>query len=431
MPGSSTPCSTLLRKKIAKSGFPTREAAHIWAQDSGHNAFPWLIHISKPGQNPSEASKGIKFVLGILKRGGKRVSEVQSVLFEKAQWTVADAKKWLKDQGFKVPTVDDAKNFFRFRQTSPAKYKEMRTIEAGARQNPEPLAESLSGHLALTSDPFFRKQPPEIQAAMMTGMDLAERVHNPTRSEIIQRHGSSEDLGQQAFDAAKSFRLSGAYSETGVSNARVAKYGFLKWYNNLGTRETKGYRKSSLLKAWMQGWAAGKHLEKKRNPFGASQSAALSEAFHGRPPQSVTTLTEDMVERVDFMEVGDLVELKVRTPSGYDVVLQFPPKGRALVKLCSSPDGKQLYFRGGDQKVPLDKIHMGAEKWRRDKMVLGELRETVYRAQKKFDGFKPYDYAHKNSELSKKYPVLIYDTLNDQLEVAGGTGFITWRGLED
>jgi hypothetical protein len=168
---------------------------------------------------------------------------------------------------------------------------------------------------------------------------------------------------------------------------------------------------------------------RKRNP--ESTAAALSEDFHGRPAEMVTTLTEDMVERVDFMEAGDLVELKVQTPSGYDVLLQFPPKGKATVKLCASPDGKQLYFRGGDQTVPLDEIHMGAEKWRRDKMVLGELRETVYRAQKKFDGFKTYDYAHKNSEISKKYPVLIYDTLNDQLEVAGGTGFITWRGLED
>jgi hypothetical protein len=138
-----------------------------------------------------------------------------------------------------------------------------------------------------------------------------------------------------------------------------------------------------------------------------------------------------MVERVDFMEAGDLVELKVQTPSGYDVVLQFPPKGKATVKLCASPDGKQLYFRGGDQKVPLDEIHMGAEKWKRDRMILGELRSTVYRAEKAFDKFKTHDYEHKNSEISKRYPVLIYDALNDHLEVAGGTGFITWRGLED
>jgi hypothetical protein len=168
---------------------------------------------------------------------------------------------------------------------------------------------------------------------------------------------------------------------------------------------------------------------RKRNP--ESDAAELSEQFHGRPAETVTTLTEDMVERVDFMEVGDLVELKVQTPSGYDVVLQFPPKGKATVKLCASPDGKQLYFRGGDQKVPLDEIHMGAEKWKRDRMVLGELRSTVYRAEKAFDKFKTHDYEHKNSEISKRYPVLIYDALNDHLEVAGGTGFITWRGLED
>jgi len=195
---------------------------------------------------------GIKFVLGILRKGGKRVSEVQSVLFDKAQWAVSDAKKWLKQQGFRIPTADETTNFFRFRQKSPSRYKEMRTIEAGQHRNPsgsgnfwvvllehdgkqwhveqryqfptlseasewvrgvlknnpdfgfvlaeriaglpnrilrtwnvpretakrivtiakaetvnpsESIPESLTGHLALTSDPFFQQQPPEIQAA--------------------------------------------------------------------------------------------------------------------------------------------------------------------------------------------------------------------------------------------------------------------------
>lgn len=98
---------------------------------------------------------------------------------------------------------------------------------------------------------------------------LARRKDNPhtTRGEMVRLTGSSEDLRQRAFEAAKEYRLSGAYSETGVANARVAKYGFLKWYNNLGSRETKPYGKARLLKAWMEGWAVGKWFEKRQgNP---------------------------------------------------------------------------------------------------------------------------------------------------------------------
>ncbi|MCJ7501836.1 MAG: hypothetical protein MUP80_02080 [Acidobacteriia bacterium] len=56
----------------------------------------------------------------------------------------------------------------------------LKSVEYQA-ENPTPgetIPESLSGHLALTSDPSFRAQPPAIQAAMMTGMDFAERLKN-------------------------------------------------------------------------------------------------------------------------------------------------------------------------------------------------------------------------------------------------------------
>jgi hypothetical protein len=97
-----------------------------------------------------------------------------------------------------------------------------------------------------------------------------------TRDEQIgpmarEERNPSSDLGQQAFDAGKDFRLSGAYSETGVADTRVAKYGFNKWYNNLplwgrGPRPTRTHTKARLLKDWMEGWAAGKRVEKRGNP---------------------------------------------------------------------------------------------------------------------------------------------------------------------
>lgn len=46
----------------------------------------------------------------------KKSTEVQTVLFDRAVWTVTEAKKWLKDHGYKVPAVDTTKDYHRFQQ---------------------------------------------------------------------------------------------------------------------------------------------------------------------------------------------------------------------------------------------------------------------------------------------------------------------------
>ena len=84
-------------------------------------------------------ASGIKFVYGILGKGAARVSEVQSVLLDKARYTLDQAKKWLQDHGFKHGTVDEGgprAEYLRFRQRDPGRYHSMRTGEAGAK-NPQ------------------------------------------------------------------------------------------------------------------------------------------------------------------------------------------------------------------------------------------------------------------------------------------------------
>ena len=44
---------------------------------------------------------------------------IQSVLFDKGKYSVAEAKKWLKDNKYKSPKVDETDNMLRFRQLSP------------------------------------------------------------------------------------------------------------------------------------------------------------------------------------------------------------------------------------------------------------------------------------------------------------------------
>jgi hypothetical protein len=46
---------------------------------------------------------------------------VQSVIFDKSKHTIKQAKKWLKDNGYKSPKIDEETNTIRFRQLDPIK----------------------------------------------------------------------------------------------------------------------------------------------------------------------------------------------------------------------------------------------------------------------------------------------------------------------
>ena len=47
-------------------------------------------------------------------------SAPQTFIFYKGEWTVAEAKSWLRRNGFKHGDVDRKKNTFRFRQFDPS-----------------------------------------------------------------------------------------------------------------------------------------------------------------------------------------------------------------------------------------------------------------------------------------------------------------------
>ena len=93
--------------------------------------------------NPSPAHDlGIRFVLGIRGRGSNRKSEVQSVLFNRALYTIQQAKEWLVEHSFKTPKPDmgGQGEYMRFRQKQPGLYRQFSTITPGegygAHENP-------------------------------------------------------------------------------------------------------------------------------------------------------------------------------------------------------------------------------------------------------------------------------------------------------
>lgn len=165
----------------------------------------------------------------------------------------------------------------------------------------------------------------------------------------------------------------------------------------------------------------------KRNPD--MQGPALYESFHGKPSTKVLEFSTLYQSRDDYASLGVLVELKVDLVNGQHAVIEFPPTGPDKVMLCSSPDGKQLYFIGGDQSLDLSQIGMNGPEWHRDLMNIGIADEVTYRTRKGFDKFQLIDYYHELGEETKQKPVLLYDTINNELQIAGGQYQVKPEGI--
>jgi len=78
-------------------------------------------------QNPFENQKLVETIRRLRGEGlSKSPSQVQSIVFQKAEWTIKNAKKWLKEHNYKVSKVDKTPSTLRFRQEDPKLYSEFR-----------------------------------------------------------------------------------------------------------------------------------------------------------------------------------------------------------------------------------------------------------------------------------------------------------------
>lgn len=177
----------------------------------------------------------------------------------------------------------------------------------------------------------------------------------------------------------------------------------------------------------------------RRNP---EESSALAyEIFHGKPPAGYTEVIEEIHEHEHLWVLGTLEKLIIDTVSGYQATWEFIGNDKPL--LCGSEPEPgstglfgsnmvctQLYVRGGDQTLALDKVKMGEKtKWWKEEMVIGQLVEVTYFTQKGFDNFKPVDYFHQLGEETGDVPTIVYDTRNRLLSIAGGQYEIKAEGI--
>lgn len=193
-----------------------------------------------------------------------------------------------------------------------------------------------------------------------------------------------------------------------------------------------GYRMGAV-----ESWATGRPVSVenprrgRRNP--ESTAADLYEEFHGTPSTEVIEVEDEVRMHGHLAGLGALIQIVVKLAVGGTATLGAPnPDGPDAIFVASSEDGKQLYLSGGDQSLDLDALgfqstididhegHAYQASQIKDLMVIGKITKLTYRTQKKFDKFEEVDYYHAAGEDTKVRPVLLYDTLNSSMAIAGG-----------
>lgn len=419
-------------------------------------------------QNPA---LGIKFVYGIRGRGKSRVSEVQSVMFDKDSWTRAAAVTWLREHGFKSGAVDEGREragYLRFRQEDPKRYHSFRVGEPGAATNPDgTISESRINQLLSdwheAGRASFEKHYPSLD------YDTDQR-HAAIwqRKYILLNEGTSGAFAVdradgnvyriKAYGVPNKRKLVGHINElagldllvkrwmnpeSGAKNPiRIAPVG--AYYSGVAagqearmlfdsddTSETlkaqirqdmQEFRRATddYARGYMRGWM---WRERVRNP---NSGADLYHQFHGRPSTRTLEYRDEITEPDEYAGLGDLTEIKVRTLSGLEAVLSFkdnPPL------LAASPDGRQLVLQGGDQSLDLKSLKMDSDKWLRDSMTIGVIDELTYSTEKQFHKFNLTDYYHRLGEETGVQPFLLYDPANQLLAITGGQYQVKREGI--
>jgi hypothetical protein len=163
----------------------------------------------------------------------------------------------------------------------------------------------------------------------------------------------------------------------------------------------------------------------RKNP--EDSAAERYEVTHGKPPDKIFEFSGPVHEHGVLAGIGDLEQLAVLNLDG-DVVI-LGDFGDGIVS--ENEDGTQLFLAGGDQGVDL--FDFGIEgRDAHEKELLGTLAEIWYFTTKVHlrdeDGGTAV-YHHIFGGRGRRRPVLVYDTVNERIEIVGGDYSITPEGI--
>ena len=163
---------------------------------------------------------------------------------------------------------------------------------------------------------------------------------------------------------------------------------------------------------------------RKQNPdAGLSEVLDQFEQVHGRAARQVREKDEVFQVRTDFAKLGRLLDMQVWIDEVTPISIS--PRG---VDVVSSGDGGSLYFKGGDQEIPLEPLGL-AEYLPKDHVRIGDVETIAYHTAKGFHDFEPRDYTHEFGEEGGELPALNYDTVNKLLYLSGGSYKVRPEGI--
>jgi hypothetical protein len=169
----------------------------------------------------------------------------------------------------------------------------------------------------------------------------------------------------------------------------------------------------------------------------SNSSGGLEEAsdayreFHGAPSGHIDEYREPTPRPVTLSEIGDLIELQIKRPTGWKWAV-FDFTGRN-VRVAQNVAGTQIYFVGGNQKVSRGELSLTGADNSKELIDLGEAMAIAYRTKKAQVDGKTATYEHKFGEETDVRPRLMYDCRGAQprLYLSGGEYRVTERGIEN
>ena len=327
--------------------------------------------------------------------------------------------------------------------------------------------QSYTDHLEIVSSPEFSNATLKQKALMLTGVDMKEKLGNPRNYYIwkqatLQRSTRTDSWDVVTYGKRGGLKLisNSVDKDRAVSNAARKGYKVDNYDpkpirsidTSSGTEtlipfyEYMERRKNPFLTSAIEGLATGtgitlgaslmapvvarsvkKALKGISNPS-IDDAASLSTQFHGRPATEILEVTDTFQSRTNLTMLGCLVELELLCDNRSVIPLDFKTsKEKEMVYLASDPAGNQLYIVGGNQSLPLDEIEtVDPSELEKDFVTVGVVHSCSYYTDKHHlagpasqkDGEV---YWHVFAEDGGEKPVLVFDKLNKQLQLVGGS----------
>jgi|SRR5579863_1612792 len=170
----------------------------------------------------------------------------------------------------------------------------------------------------------------------------------------------------------------------------------------------------------------------RRNPVDAA--AEVYEQFHGRPPEEVIEVKETIEEHSVLSGIGKLVSLTVSPIGGGKAVKVSDFRGALLAQ---NEKRTQLFIVGGDQSVNVADFGIERDRPPHELEILGAAVEVAYLTRKDhlgkaggegekavhvhdFGSLRQVEGSDSRRRRGSRLPVVLYDTRNRKLSLAGG-----------